>query len=83
MGVQEKLKRKMMERFREGEVTRLQQIVSSGKVTGAEQLVSDTVEKLRAKVVLCEAQRDSHKVCSPLEHGSVKRLRGSPRCRSL
>lgn len=60
--MQEKLKRKMMEKFRDGEVARLQKIVNSGKVIGAELLVSDTVEKLRAKVALCEAQRDGHKV---------------------
>lgn len=61
--MQEKLKRKMMEKFRDGEVARLQKIVHSGKVTGAEQLKSDIIEKLQAKVALCEAQQDSLKVC--------------------
>jgi hypothetical protein len=52
----------MMEKFRDGEVDRLQKIVSSGKVTGAELLVSDTVSKLKAKVALMESQGDVIKV---------------------
>lgn len=63
--MQEKLKRKMMEKFRDGEVARLHKIVNSGKVIGAELLINEMVEKLRAKVALCEAQRDGHKVSLP------------------
>lgn len=51
-----------MEKFRDGEVARLQKIVASGKVTGAELLKSDTIDKLQAKVALCEAQQTCLKV---------------------
>eukprot|EP00892_Ulva_mutabilis_P001652 jgi/Ulvmu1/11488/UM077_0037.1 len=72
---QEKLKRKMMEKFRDTEVARLNKIVHSGKVVGAEMLISDVIEKLRAKVALCEAQRDGHKAEIHTANARVQELR--------
>jgi hypothetical protein len=63
--MQEKLKRQMMEKFRNAQMQQLERAVQSGRVEGAEQLISDTIEKLKARIHLLECQRDAAKVWLP------------------
>ena len=60
--VQEKQKKQMFEKFREAEMRRLQDVVASGRVEGAEKLVSSAVNTLQAKLEHAELQRDTAKV---------------------
>jgi hypothetical protein len=66
--VQEKLKRHMMEKFRDAQMQQLEKAVQSGSVEGAEQLICDTIEKLKARIHLLEAQRDGAKACFRFDH---------------
>jgi hypothetical protein len=63
--MQEKLKRQMMEKFRNAQTQQLERAVQSGRVEGAEQLICDTIEKLKARIHLLESQRDAAKVRRP------------------
>lgn len=60
--MQEKLKKQMVDKFRESQTEQLEKAVASGRVADAQQLMNDTNDKLKAKVVMAEAQRDCLKV---------------------
>jgi hypothetical protein len=62
--VQESMKRKMMDKLRDGEINRLKKDVKSGRIENAEQLVSAENNHLKAKCELLQAKVDSGKVLS-------------------